>query len=51
MTKTEAARATDISTRRMNALRANGEDKRNTVAWQDAISEARLTHWMSLHAK
>lgn len=39
MTKTEYARACDISDRRLAALRANGEDTRNTVAWRDACSE------------
>ncbi len=36
-----------ISDRRIAALRANGEDKRNTPAWRDAMSERRMINIMT----
>jgi hypothetical protein len=36
---TDALRAREISDRRIAALKANGEDVRNTVAWRDAMHE------------
>lgn len=39
MTNTEAARAIEISDRRLNYLQSRGEDARNTAAWRDAVAE------------
>lgn len=39
MANTDISKARDISDRRMAALRANGEDVRNTIAWRDALDE------------
>lgn len=38
-TATENRRALEISNRRLDALKANGEDVRNTAAWRDAVHE------------
>lgn len=39
--ESELARARDVSERRIAALRANGEDVRNSPAWRDAMHESR----------
>jgi hypothetical protein len=39
MTATEITKALDISDRRLAYLESRGEDKRNTVAWRDAVYE------------
>ena len=41
----EALAAREISDRRIAALKANGEDVRNTVAWRDAMSERRMINF------
>lgn len=39
MTATEVDRVRGVSDRRLAALRANGDDKRRTVAWREALAE------------
>ena len=39
MNTTDIAAAREISDRRMNYLVSRGEDKRNTIAWRDAVDE------------
>ena len=41
----EALAAREISDHRIAALKANGEDVRNTVAWRDAMSERRMINF------
>lgn len=42
------ARSIDISDRRIAALIAAGEDKRNSPAWRDAVHES---HMVRLYAR
>src|SRR6185295_3490797 len=39
LSKSDAGNALAISVRRLAALRANGDDKRRTVAWREALAE------------
>lgn len=41
----EALKAREISDRRIAALKANGEDVRNTPAWRDAMHERRVINF------
>jgi hypothetical protein len=47
----ESLAARQISDRRIAALKANGEDVRNTVAWRDAMHERRAINFRTPQPK